>query len=352
MNVLKVKRVKIFPRRVAGISLLLMLMHTSLISGALAQSQGQDIVFDDMQKNIELFSGVLREGLGLNQRAGLFNPLAGSVRGIYLAEQGIMLELVTPLASSRSMMTIQSLSASLQSLSGRIPRPDLSALRESMALSMRADVAQGNYRQFMERIASVDFSTEVEDALRQASDSMRSLRDNGYLDQARFDAMMQRLNEQRERFGERRQELQSLRNRVTADTSPGQSIDDDTVASWKQSFDELITKMEPVRDAVLTTAAEVKQMSDVASAEHEQEWLRNLATFETNLFSVICDYSAALRALPEDQHLTIVLKGLGASSDERREDRIHVLDKADMQRCQAGEINSAQLQRGAQTYSF
>lgn len=341
---------KAFSHRLASAGLLLALMQPAL---AQDQAQDQTTEFDDMQKNIELFSGVLREALGLNQRAGLFNPLAGSVRGIYLAEQGIMLEMVTPLASSRSMLSIQSIGASLQSLSGRIPRPpDINALRESMALSMRADVAQDNYRTLMERIASTDFSTEVEDALRQASDSMRSLRDGGYLDQALFDSMLQGLNEERERFNARRQEMQALRNQVNTDTTPGQPIDDETVANWERALEDLVGRMGPIRDAALAKANEVKQMSEAAKAEHEQEWQRDLAKFETRLFGVICDYSAALRVLPDDQHLTIVLKGLGAENDQRREDRIHVLNKSDMQRCQMGEIDAEQLRSSAQTYSF
>ena len=127
---------RLFP----GAALLLMGMS----AGGL---QAQEVSLDEMQRNIEIFSGVLREGLGLNTRAGIFSPLNGSVRGTYFMKQGVVLEVISPLGNSRSSINWQSLEGSLQQLSGQISDfvsartngADLAAMRESMALSLRAE---------------------------------------------------------------------------------------------------------------------------------------------------------------------------------------------------------------------
>ena len=84
----------------------------------------------------------------------------------------------------------------------------------------------------------------------------------------------------------------------------------------------------------------------------EVQWQGELQSFEQKLFALVCDYGAALRALPDNEHLTLVLKGLGSENENRREDRIHVLAKEQLQGCLQGSVSSSALQSGALTYSF
>ena len=122
--------------------------HTALalLCAATGAVHAQEVALDEMQRNIEIFSGVLREGLDLNSRAGIFSPLNGSVRGTYFMKQGVVLDIISPLGNSRSSINWQSLEGSLQQLSGQISEfvsaransADLASMRESMALSKRA----------------------------------------------------------------------------------------------------------------------------------------------------------------------------------------------------------------------
>lgn len=73
-----------------------------LVSGVAVSAQAQSPALEDMQRNIDIFSGVLREGLDLNARAGIFSPLNGSVKGTYFREQGIVLEIISPLSNTRT----------------------------------------------------------------------------------------------------------------------------------------------------------------------------------------------------------------------------------------------------------
>ncbi|MEX2334853.1 MAG: hypothetical protein WD600_11390, partial [Pseudohongiella sp.] len=100
----------------------------------------------EMRRSIDVFSGVLRESLGFNERRGLFSPRTGDVQGHYLAGQGIVLELISPLQRYRGSASMQSLNSALEDLSsqlgslmtgGVVSRPDFEAMRDSMALSLR-----------------------------------------------------------------------------------------------------------------------------------------------------------------------------------------------------------------------
>lgn len=331
--------------------------------GLASYSAAQEVALDEMQRNIEIFSGVLREGLGLNSRAGIFSPLNGSVRGSYFMEQGIVLEIVSPLASSRTAFSWQTLEGSLQQLSGqissfvnnqsaRVNPPDLEAMRESMALSLRGDTARGAYAQLLEHLRNVDISSEIESALASASESARSLHQMGQIDDARLNALMAEISERRAQVNERIVALQALRGDVNAAARHEAAGTSSTSEQFQAALDQIVAASAPIREAAASRAQELHALAEQAKREREVQWQRELLGFEENLFGLVCNYAAGLRNLPEGEHLTLVLKGLGDESESRREDRIHVLSRTDMQRCLQGDQAQEQLQVSARTYSF
>jgi hypothetical protein len=340
---------------VLGVAMVLVLIFSGVSPSA---QSPQDL--QDMQRHIEIFSGVLREGLGLNQRAGLFSPLSGSVRGTYLAGQGVMLEITTPLMNRRSIFSMQSLGMSLQQLSGqlaalqsdRVLAPDLDAMRETMALTIRTESLQGALRELAEGVAAADLSAQIESSLRQASEAARTLHRLSRFDEAELNAVLQQVSELRASLQREMSALGELRSDVNAVGASTEAVDDSRVDALTAVLDRIVTAVEPVRTAAAQMAQRLWAEAQEARQEQEQQWQAELASFEGNMFVLICDYAAALRALPGDQRLTIVLKGLGDETDVRREDRFHVLRNTDMQRCMQGELSPEQLQNGAISYSF
>ncbi|MDO8289219.1 MAG: hypothetical protein Q7T44_08385, partial [Parvibaculum sp.] len=176
-------------------------------------AQDADAQIDELRKSVDIFAGVLREALGLNSRAGIFSPLNGSVQGLYLADQGVVLELVTPLSNTRSFYGVQSLSSSLQELSGqlsslaatqsmRLQRIELSGQGDSSGSTLQADPAREPYRELLERLASIDFSAEVETSLRAAAEAASSLNLAGHIDRARYEALVQEVSQLRQQTSE------------------------------------------------------------------------------------------------------------------------------------------------------
>lgn len=326
-------------------------------------AQDTDAQIDELRKSVDIFAGVLREALGLNNRAGIFSPLNGSVQGLYLAEQGVVLELVTPLSNTRSLYGVQSLSSSLQELSGqlsslaatqsmRLQRIELRATGDSSDNTLQTDPARAPFSDLLERLASVDFSAEVERSLRAAAEEASSLNLSGDLDSAAYEALVQEMSKLRQQMSEQALAFQTLRNRINAEGTSAQTADPTVTSRWQSEIDALQRSIEPIREAARAKAQELRELSEQLRLAREEQWQRDLIAFEVNLFKVVCDFSTALRPLPEEEHLTLVLKGLGEETDVRRGDRIHVLQKTDMQRCLLGEMTSEQLQEGARSYSY
>lgn len=332
------------------------LLTLALGGGLQAQSAEQ---ITALQESVALYASVLQEGLGLNARAGIFSPTSGTVRGLYLAQQGVVLEVMSPLASARNSFAQFSLGAALERLSAQfaaqtgdgaaVPRPDLSALRETMAMSLRTELAQGEARELLDELARVDVSAEISAALQSAADAARSLHALTQLDADALNRVLEETSALRAQLSGHISALQALRAEVG---SLAQPLSEEQVAQWRNTLQTLNAALQSLQAATQERAAQLQAQAGQARAQREAQWQQELAAFESSVLRLVCDYAGGLRALPPQEHVTLVLKGLGEESAERREDRILVLRQADALRCLQGEITAQQLQETAQVYSF
>ena len=60
-----------------------------------------------LQRNIDIFGGVLEEALELNQGSGLFGMSLGGIDSTYLFGQGVVFEIRTPLAKVGIVLAIR-----------------------------------------------------------------------------------------------------------------------------------------------------------------------------------------------------------------------------------------------------
>ena len=312
-----------------------------------------------LQGSVALYAGVLQEGLGLNERAGLFSPLSGSVRGTYLAQQGVVLEVTSPLASTRNSFAQFSLGAALERLSAQfasqtgtdaaVPRPDLSTLRETMAMSLRLELVQGEARELLDELERVDVSAQIATALQRAVDAARSLHALAQLDESALNEVLADTAAQRELLSAQVSALQTLRAQISAQTLP---LTDEQTAQWRDGLEALREALATLQQHAQERADTLQEQAGQARARREEQWQQELAAFESEVFRLVCDFAGGLRPLPAEEHVTLVLKGLGDDTVQRREDRILVLRQVDALQCLQGEITVQQLQETAQVYSF
>ncbi len=344
------------------------LVSSLLLTGLFSSKhiRAQDFELQELQENIEIFSGVLEDALDLNQNSGLFGMSLGGVDATYLYRQGLLVELRTPLANQRNRLSLASLNSALGSISsGALGAPAGGNPFERMvrrasppevlpAEAEGSENANSFYEEMMERIARIDYTLIVSNSIQQASDSARSLRALGNVDESAYEELRAELDAMRERLQENIDQLGQLEEEVRAAENSEQAADFVNENSVSSRLDELVASLEPLREQAMAKAVELKEQTELAEQRYVQRWHEDVLVFEQNLYVALCSYGSTLRALPDNESISVILKGLGGddANSSRRPDKVHVLSKNDVLQCQAGEIGVAELRDRSTQYSY
>jgi hypothetical protein len=325
---------------------------------------------EDLQRNIDIFSGVLEDALDFEESKGLFGLSLGGIESTYLIGQGVVLELRTPLANSRNRLSLASLNSAMQTLQVRGNPFEALALSQSraqslsssssssapaspvMALRNQSADSTSAYNQMMERVANVDYSLAVNNAIQQATESARSLRSLGSIDEGDYAELRAEIEGLRAEMGEKMQDLREIEAQITESTS--QAITQSNIEEeLRLKLDTVIAQIEPLREQAVAKAAQLRRRSEQAEQAYTQQWQQDVVMFEDKLYQAMCDYGSTLRELPRDERVSIILTGLGEQgADQRRTDKIHVFNKADLQACQSDDISVATLRERSNQYSY
>ena len=322
---------------------------------------------EELQRNIELFSGVLEDALDFEESKGLFGLSLGGIESTYLIGQGVVLEVRTPLANSRNRLSLASLNSAMQTLQVRGNPFETLALSQSLPSSASASSAQASpvmalrsqsadstslYTQMMERVANIDYSLAVNNAIQQATESARSLRSLGSVDDGDYEELRADIEGLRAEMGEKMRGLREIESQIRESTA-GAIADSNIDEEMRRKLDTFIAQIEPLREQAVAKAAELRLRSEVAEQAYIQQWQQDVVVFEGKLYKAMCDYGSTLRELPTDERVSIILTGLGQQGeDKRRTDKIHVFNKADLQECQSDDISVATLRERSTYYSY
>jgi hypothetical protein len=325
---------------------------------------------EDLQRNIDIFSGVLEDALDFEESKGLFGLSLGGIESTYLIGQGVVLELRTPLANSRNRLSLASLNSAMQTLQVRGNPFEALALSQSraqslsssssssapaspvMALRNQSADSTSAYNQMMERVANVDYSLAVNNAIQQATESARSLRSLGSIDEGDYAELRAEIEGLRAEMGEKMQDLREIEAQITESTS--QAITQSNIEEeLRLKLNTVMAQIEPLREQAVAKAAQLRRRSEQAEQAYTQQWQQDVVMFEDKLYQAMCDYGSTLRELPRDERVSIILTGLGVQgADQRRTDKIHVFNKADLQACQSDDISVATLRERSDHYSY
>jgi hypothetical protein len=66
----------------------------------------------------------------------------------------------------------------------------------------------------------------------------------------------------------------------------------------------------------------------------------------------LCRFGSGLRGLPENEHISMVLKDFEMDESRERKDRIYVFTRADIVRCVQEKIDANKLLTNANIYQF
>jgi len=335
------------------------IVFISLCLLANTASQAQDINLADLQGNIEIFTGVLEDALELNQNSGLFGMSLGGLSATYLYRQGVMIEVRSPLANQRNQLRLASLNSAMQSMQTGTNPFERMVRRASPPLVLPSERTNENadsfYELMMERITKIDYSLAVSNFIQQASDSARSLRALGNIDEPAYEELRAELDIMRERLQEnigRLSQFEEELRRESENLGTSESVITESEVSLR--LDDLVARLEPLREQAMSKAEQLKRQTELAEQRYVERWHEDVSEFEESLYIAMCNYGATLRELPNDESISLILKGLGEddANSNRQPDQVHVLSKIDVQECQNGAIDVAELRERSTQYSY
>lgn len=123
----------------------------------------------------------------------------------------------------------------------------------------------------------------------------------------------------------------------------------------KAELDKLKHKQEKLNKAKL----KYKQESNKIIAKQKQKqqtMIKERTTFfdklTVSLTDTLCLYGNGLKALPKDEHVSLIVKSAGEKEGRRYKDSILVFSKRDITACAIDKIDSATLLKKGQRYQF
>jgi hypothetical protein len=340
----------------ASIALLLTTFNTA----------AQESRFEELQRSIGMFSGILEEVLKLDQRPGLFGLSLAGIENNYLLGQGVVFEIRTPLANRRNRINLASLNSAMQSLQSR-PNPFEAVGMEPFTTDtdlpspsiLALDEANGYYREMMERIVNVDYSLSINTAIMQASDSLLSLRSLDSIEENDYEEIRNEIGALGVSVQSNLDQLQEIEQEIRIANTNVKAVDKNSPEQGLGNalalrLDAVSATIELLREQVLEKARELKERSEAAGREYVQRWERDKIDFESNLYAAMCNYGSILRELPENENISIILIGLGEESEEstHRVNKVHIISKTSVLQCQSGEIDRLTLQQSSAQYSY
>lgn len=317
----------------------------------------QEAELAELRSEIDTLADVLQEGLALGDGSGFLGIGSGRIDAMYLRQQGVVVEIRTPLANQRNRLSLSALASSLRSAS-RIENPFAPLSRQMApspqagpsALSQVSELAADARQRSLDEIRAIDYRGIIESAIREANRGARMLRDIGAMDPDSLVGTEQTIS------GLRRELDDTLRQVGELETDPvseAVTAADSSSAGAEQSLQQLQERLETLTARSRQQAAELSARYEQAREEYRQRWTQDVTDLEAKLFSLLCGYGVTLKSLPEGEYLSVLLIGLGSEADETiATDRIHVLRRESLIACAAGEFDAEALERRALSYDY
>jgi hypothetical protein len=328
------------------------------ILNAKVVAQGVDL--PELQRQIQVFSGVLMEGLELDAGTGFLGINSGRATHVYLQDQGVLFEIRTPLATQRNRVSLSALASSIRSISGNTNPFEVLTRQQAASSASQLRVPTQVNELSVQAAADapagspvIDYQASVEAAIRDAFRGVRMLQEFDGISADAVSQLSQELDLLGQQLRENLRQLGQLQEVSPASAAVSSREPDAGLPGNQERIEQLQLALQDLNARARETAIEVNDRYEQAKAEYFQRWQQDIAAFEQSLFGLLCDYGATLRELPADEHVTVVLIGLGADAQEALPaDKLHVVAKADLLACQAGELDWRGLQQRATSYAY
>ena len=325
-------------------------------------SQAQEVDLLKIRKELDSFTITLEEKLGFRDGAALFGMNRGTVNSVYLFDQGILLEIRTPLASARNRLQLTALQSAMRSL--QIENPFEQFLQQNSSSNlMPAGNSQINtfYQSLLDRIATIDSTLTFSRASQEASDSARLLRELESITEVDYEQLRKEMQDLTDRMDVSGIALTNLEKDMQAwfvgeEDNSNQPMEDLTELelSFSDRLNDIVDKMKLLEELAVNNAQQLMGRAESAKEKYLKAWQEDVLDFELSLFEQVCSSRSLPQLLLTGEKLTFLLKGIGEETVNvgMNFDKIHVLKKSDLTNCYNKKINAVELLERSHQYSI
>lgn len=298
------------------------LLSLGVSSAVYGQAQGHDKI----AKQINIMTDILKSSLSAGSEQQGYKVTR--IDSTYLAGQG-------------ALFTVQSHSRGHTKYFGDFgehkielppmpPLPELSGLKELTDVPDIEFVVESSYQEAMQEYqVALESLGNGRHAYRELQEQQRDIayeiRD--------IDREIRDLEYQTKRLSKNKEEAQSLKQELKQAQARRQVM--------KKSLDKANKALNKARQD--QKKAKIKQ--EQARAGYYQGLTLSLA-------ETFCAYGNGLRAIPNDQHISVIVKNAGAKKRSGYQDQIIVFNKKDINQCSLDKITSEKLVEKSRQYSF
>ena len=115
---------------------------------------------------------------------------------------------------------------------------------------------------------------------------------------------------------------------------------------------EQAEKLQASKRQIAQKSSKVIAEQKAQQADRAKERMSYYEKLTASLTETLCLYGNGLKALPKDEHVSVIFKSAGDKSGGRYKDSILVFSKKDIASCSADKIDSAMLMKKGQRYQF
>lgn len=297
-----------------------MVLPLALATGLFSQ-QANAKDYDQLQQQLDIMSGIISSSI--QKQSDKKAPRLSKVDTYYLSGQGAIFEL-------------------------NVSRTSFYHLPVAPVMPVNPIVPKAPKGYENEELFGDNFEFIIEEAMEEASIAIEIANEH----------VSSNLEEQRELREQEREIAYQKRDLAREERDlnfKSVHLDADDKAQHKAELDELKKRQEKIKrmqaDIEKRSEQFKRQAANVKAEKEKQQKLFN-AQIETSVSQALCNYGGGLKALPETEHVSVIIKGAGSKSASRNKDIVLVFKKSDIKSCVVERINAKALLSKAHGYQF
>lgn len=307
---------------------------TTLVSSMLMTFAGNTVAdeFDSMHKQLDIMSNIIKSSVSTQKSS--HNSRITGVETTYLKGQGAIFTINSSSRSSHwGNYNFNFVMPEVPAIPAVPVVPDV-----DVRFSHNDDYDDGDDRTHI----------EMSNIMEKAAES--------------YERAMDQFNDSREKYRELQEEQRDLAydvrdlEREKRDLEYQQRRADkaskEELAQEVKKLDQQRKKIEQARKALKAKSAELRQQQQQQKQKQEKERAQYYRGLTSSLIESFCLYGNGLKAVPKNEHVSLIIKSGGEKDGNRFKDQIFVFSKKDIIDCTIDKINVETLKQKGHGYQF